>query len=509
VTRTRTLLLLGAVGVLALAAAGLWALRPAPGPRLVILYATCTLNRNFLSPYNSTVRYTPNLNRFAQAAQVFTRHHTEEGQSGIAYASLLTGNQAMRHGIYYHPQKLDDSLYLMSEAFRDAGYEPFYWANHQMASPSLNYAQGIPETNVFGVGEFSVPPDKEFFLKADDPTFQRILARLREDPSYRAFVMTAFSITHGWYFHTTVGPFCASYPMQCQGLTRADLDRYGKLYRDNVLAMQYDFDATVARLGLSPADVAKLERVLSLFYKANVSHLDRRFGELIQAIADAGLLDQTLIVFTADHGEIMERRTESMRWTHGFVLSPEDIVVPLLVHAPGVAPGRFEGVTRSIDVLPTLAGLAGIDLPADSVMGVDLSPALRGEVPPPHLVAYSHSSLLPDGWDAHTHRAALDRFRNRDPAQMWVAVRDGDLVYKLSADDGAGFAPHVYDWATDPGEAKDLYDASDPQQAAVFKSLKEYKAHLVEGYRYWEALGTGVIPTERQREIMRSLGYIQ
>ena len=58
------------------------------------------MNREFLSPYNPAVSYTPALYRFARDAAVFTRHHTEEGQSGIAFASLLTGDQATRHGVY-------------------------------------------------------------------------------------------------------------------------------------------------------------------------------------------------------------------------------------------------------------------------------------------------------------------------------------------------------------------------------------------------------------------------
>src|SRR6185295_15578310 len=119
-----------------------------PLPRLVVLFAPCTVNRSYLSPYNPQIRYTPNLDRFARAGVTFTKHQTEEGQSGVAYAALFSGNQAMRHGIYSHPTRLQDCAYLITEAFRDAGYDVFFWADQIIASPKLNYVQGVDPAKV-------------------------------------------------------------------------------------------------------------------------------------------------------------------------------------------------------------------------------------------------------------------------------------------------------------------------------------------------------------------------
>ena len=84
-----------------------------------------------------------------------------------------------------------------------------------------------------------------------------------------------------------------------------------------------------------------------------------------------------------------------MRWTHGFILSADDIVVPLIVRGPGVPPRRIDAVTRSIDVFPTIAGLAGLPLPPGSVQGTDLSAALRGTAPMPPLLAFSTPRCCP------------------------------------------------------------------------------------------------------------------
>lgn len=81
---------------------------PGPGhsPRLVLLYATCSLNKDFLSPYDPAVRYTPSLEHFGRDAIIFDRHQTESGQSGTAFASLFSASQAPLHGIYERPSRL-------------------------------------------------------------------------------------------------------------------------------------------------------------------------------------------------------------------------------------------------------------------------------------------------------------------------------------------------------------------------------------------------------------------
>ena len=65
-----------------------------PQPRLVLLYATCSVNRDFLSPYNAAVDFTPELAEFPRGGSVFLRHWSEAGQSGIAFASIFSGTQA-------------------------------------------------------------------------------------------------------------------------------------------------------------------------------------------------------------------------------------------------------------------------------------------------------------------------------------------------------------------------------------------------------------------------------
>ena len=74
----------------------------------------------------------------------------------------------------------------------------------------------------------------------------------------------------------------------------------------------------------------------------------------MRAVDERGLRDESLVVFTADHGELLYRDNALFPWSHDFQLAPEVLRAPLLIRGPGVAPGRAEWVTRSIDLYPTI-----------------------------------------------------------------------------------------------------------------------------------------------------------
>jgi arylsulfatase A-like enzyme len=83
---------------------------------LVLLYATCTVNKDYLGPYEPAVSYTPALDDFARSSLVFENHQTESGQSGIAFASIFSGTQATEHGVFVNPSRLPDDVLVIPEA---------------------------------------------------------------------------------------------------------------------------------------------------------------------------------------------------------------------------------------------------------------------------------------------------------------------------------------------------------------------------------------------------------
>ena len=464
-------------------------------PRLVVLYATCTLNKDFLSPYDPEIPFTPALERFASQGVVFERHHTESGQSGVAYASLFSGSQADRHGVLHHPSVLSRELDLVTEVFAANGYEVHSWLAHGMASAELGYAQGVPPAN-----QHPHP------LHARDPQLRAVLGRLESDPDARAFLVTNFTLTHAPYPATGLGRLCAEHPTRCEMMRDPGFERLREIYRANHIALAFDPEPTLERLGLDASEVRRLREVTRLLYEASVVGLDEQFGELVAAIDSRGLTDQSLLAFTADHGEVPFRENADFHWTHGFQLAPEVLNVPWLIRGPGLRPGRYAPVTRSIDVLPTLAGLVGASAGSTS-QGVDLSPALRGDAPPPELLAFSHTALFPRVWwqqygDLPTVRRLFPGWGAR---WMAVGVRDQDDFHEIRHRGDGHWERAAYDLSQGPGERRNLFDPDDPQHAAMAERLRLYQERMAEV----ADTDPEPVPEKRQTELLRSLGYIE
>ena len=116
------------------------------------------------------------------------------------------------------------------------------------------------------------------------------------------------------------------------------------------------------------------------YYLANVTAVDREFGRLMDYLREAALDENTIVVFTSDHGETMcshgVQDPKNSIWTEAFN-------VPFIIRYPRVLEHRTDDMLLStIDIMPTLLSLAGLaDKVPATAEGRDLAPALRGEKP--------------------------------------------------------------------------------------------------------------------------------
>jgi arylsulfatase A-like enzyme len=500
--RPRSLLLLAVIG-LALSVArcgGAPALRP---PRLVIVFAPCTVARGYLSPYEPGVDFTPNLERLSRDGIVFRRHMSEAGQSGTAYASILSGAQAPVHGVFAHPTQLADSLHLLAEVFANHGYETYFWGGHPLAGRAYNYDQGVPEARSFEGG-----------LRGPDPRFAELLRRLRANPEAKALIFTNFTVTHAPYGTGSLEPFLQLFPRYAAAReTRLrPFDTYLELYARNFNALSNDFPGSVARLGLSEEEIRELAGVLELLYRSNIAFLDRWLGGVLDALEHAGLLDESLIAFTADHGEVLQREGVLFPWSHGFELAPEELTAPWIVRLPaGVrVEASYEGVTRSIDVLPTLAGLAGFALAATESnpgMGVDLTAAILGRSKAPALPAFSHTTIVHEQWASNVQNAKqwLQYHQGVSNSKSWVALRQGDDFFRLRFD-GKAWGTQLFDLARDPSASHDRFDPSNARHREAETRLLEYQERLEQA---WKSAGVEASTDAEAEQRLRALGYIE
>jgi hypothetical protein len=227
-------------------------------------------------------------------------------------------------------------------------------------------------------------------------------------------------------------------------------------------------------------------------------------------VSAAGLRDESLIAFTSDHGETLYRPDALFQWTHGLEAFPDAIQVPLLLRLPrpGGRAGVYEGVSRSIDVFPTLAGLSGFRVgAAEGVAGTDLSAAVRGASAAPPLRAFSHTTLLgPDLVQQFRGWLVSDYHPSVGAESMWVAVRDGDLYARLRPGDGGRWVVDLRQLG--PGGGRPLaFDPENRLHRELARELEAYKARLLAAYGRHDA--GQMLQADEVRQRLRSLGYIQ
>lgn len=211
-------------------------------------------------------------------------------------------------------------------------------------------------------------------------------------------------------------------------------------------------------------------------YDGEVAYVDRTLGGLFADLRTSGAFEHTMIVLTGDHGESLGEHGEA---THGCYAYDPTLRVPLIIAAPGIAPGRTDAVVSHVDIFPTLCDLAGVRKPVH-LQGRSLVPALRGRRLAERPVYFE--SLYP--------------YYSRG----WAPLR-GVIEFPKKFIETP--IPELYDLEADPAEARNLiagtdHDARRKKLEALVKSLSSPAG----------AVGTARAPTVASMEKLRSLGYV-
>lgn len=155
--------------------------------------------------------------------------------------------------------------------------------------------------------------------------------------------------------------------------------KYYDLFREKNLGPSKNYSKKLDPYGDSWSNEYQNEDLISEWmrvYYAMTTNLDWNFGRLISSIEDAGIIDDTIIIFTSDHGE--------MFGSHGRmkknIFYEEAIRVPFLIQwKDNILQGKcLDTLLSTVDIMPTILGLANIPIP-NEVEGSDLSPILKGK----------------------------------------------------------------------------------------------------------------------------------
>ncbi len=177
-----------------------------------------------------------------------------------------------------------------------------------------------------------------------------------------------------------------------------------------------------------------------------IKELDHSTGRIMKALADAGLDENTLVVFTSDNGPTRQGFAGGLNGGK-YCTMEGGHRVPGIFRWPGkIAPGQVSDLTlTSMDLLPLFCGLAGVDLPGDrKIDGKNILPILLGEqTTSPHELLYYYNGVnlqaVREGdWKLHLPRAAQDQpfwCKKRGPGRVFVTL-DRPALFDLDADLG-------------------------------------------------------------------------
>jgi arylsulfatase A-like enzyme len=375
-SRTRVVV---ATTAAAAAVAGLffWSRAVPPPPIGVVIVTLDTTRADRLSPYGFMNVSLPALERLAREGVVFDRASTVAPLTLTAHTSLFTGLLPPHHGVRDNADPpLAASTTTLASVLSARGFKTGAFVGSVVLGPARGLKQGFGEYHgVNGNDDGSEERQRPGNQVMDDAI--RWLDTVGQSP----FLLWA----HLYDAHRPYDP----------------PEPYRSLYGHDL-------------------------------YVGEIAFADSQVGRLMDALERRGLLDRTVFVVTADHGESLGGHGEQ---DHGIFVYEDVVHVPLIMRAPGVRPSRVGDVVRITDIMPTVLGL--LRIPAPPVDGVSLVDRMLGKQKTLDLEAYSES-LYPErlGWS---------------PLR---ALNDGQFKFIEAP------RPELYDLDRDPFEERNLYDAN-------------------------------------------------
>jgi arylsulfatase A-like enzyme len=489
----------------------------APRRPNVLLIVVDTLRADHLSTFGYRHPTSPALDRFAERAARFPHASTPRAKTTPAIASLMTGLYPHEHGVRDLLRPIDATLPLVSESFARAGYRTgaivgnyvLQDAHSGLARGFETWVEDLPDQG--GVPPHAVPERRAGSL-TDGALVALGLAPAAEPgaagprgplgaPGESFFLYLHYMDPHGAYDPPADLRVFEPGPVE---LIPAEADLPPHAFQ-RLRVAEYNVPAEA----ISAAGTVDAARVRAL-YDAEVHSVDRELGRLFEALERAGLLEDTLVVVTADHGESLGEHR--YYFEHGLYAYETTNRVPLLVRGPGIAPGTHTADVSLVDLAPTLLELC--DLAA-------LAPPAGAPAEGPR--GRSFAALLTRGTGLGERAVFSEKVERADLAGsvQIKAVRLGrwKLLWRLARREVAAEAvpellsEELYDLERDPGETENRI-GSPPAEAP----LELLRAEL----ERFTAADKGLLrlPEELQREreqlerehperaeMLRRLGY--
>jgi arylsulfatase A-like enzyme len=215
-------------------------------------------------------------------------------------------------------------------------------------------------------------------------------------------------------------------------------------------------------------------------YDEFILYADAEFNRLFSTLEQQGVLENTLLIFTSDHGEMFERKVRGH--SEPYLFEPL-VKVPLIIFEPGQTERRdIHDLTSCIDLLPTMLYFAGHDIPAE--LPGKILPAFNPEPIDPHRTIFAMDAQY-DPKDNHLtmatlmmRRGDLKVIRYSNYAEAYRYYGRTDLLDAMQNKDPVYF--EVFDLESDPEELNNLALSPSPEIALLIDELENFYRDNVE-----------------------------
>ncbi len=471
---------------------------PKQKPNILLLFsdqhqATCTGFQNHPDVI------TPNLYKLAKSGTVFNRAYCQDGVCVPSRMSLMTGLYPRRLGVLHNPDKSSviNEVVSLQSVLKDNGYytaafgkrhlkgsADLGWDYHRShikrESPGNSYWEWIEQQGY--LDEFQHDWSAEFGGKYPTADLGTRISALPEGMTMEAFTAketvklireqknrdkpffcwSSFYRPHQPY--NALKRFLNMYDYSKWGLGTAKGDAIKKPATLNqspdslppALKDWHEGKNKVWRLDKAAKD-EQLFRFYIASYYALVTEIDYHIGVIMKALEEEGLLENTVVVYTSDHGDFVGRHGMIEKCAVGHNVYEETLRVPLIVSQPQrIKRGQvIDDLVEMFDLYPTLLELADIKLPSTkhAIDATSLAATLTGGT------SAKRKYIVSENWSQATI------ITENHKLGIWL-----DPTEYAKGRDFRSFGDMLFDRKKDPGEINNLID--NPEYAEVEKQLR-------------------------------------
>ncbi len=430
-------------------------------PNILIFIMDTQPVRN-LTPYGYTRPTTPNLERIASEGLVYNNHFVTSSWTLPVHSSLFTGLYQTGHGTGGQHEFLSPTLPTMAEILTAAGYQTMGFSNNTWVNQDeTNTARGFENYLLVPRPSGQNPqigPEDDYVLhdeidSGSAETVELIKRWFQEDYDetrpYFIFINCVEPHLRAW----------APEPFRSQFLMEGATEAEARTVNQDIFAERLGIVPDRPDGYMSPRDW----QILKSLYDGETACLDQRIGLLFDHLKEGGHLDNTLLIITSDHGDLLERKGMI---GHHLALFDDLIHTPLIVRWPGVVPAgeRFDDFVQICDWLPTFLDI--LNVTDTETQGVSLTPTWHGRSVREFIVAEYMKPIQ-----------TIERALRHDPNlnyRAWLrfikTIRNHQFKY-IWASDGQDM---LFDISADPGERNNILNDNQEIAADLRQQLEDF-----------------------------------